>query len=217
MIRQPADSRWAVAGVDEAGRGPLAGPVVAAAVILDPSRRPAGIADSKKLSAPEREQLDRQIRASALGFAIAEVGPAQIDRDNILQASLAAMREALHLLRPVPEHALIDGNRCPLDLPCSADAVVRGDASEVSIGAASILAKVARDRLMLELDRQYPGYGFARHQGYPTKAHLEALRRLGPCRAHRLSFRPVRMLLDPEVQALSGAQLREHPSLACLR
>lgn len=184
-----------IAGVDEAGRGPLAGPVVAAAVILNPHDLPAGIADSKVLKTAQRERLDQQLRASALGFAIAMVSAAEIDRDNILQASLNAMRTALNALRPVPSHALIDGNRCPHDLPCPATAVVRGDASEPAIGAASILAKVARDRLMLDLDARYPGYGFAQHKGYPTRGHLQALQRLGPCAEHRRSFRPVRAVL----------------------
>ncbi|EIC19951.1 ribonuclease HII [Thiorhodovibrio frisius] len=186
-----------IAGVDEAGRGPLAGPVVAAAVILNPNQPLTGLADSKKLSATQREHLDRDIRASALGYAIAMVSAADIDQENILNASLRAMREALHALQPPAEHALIDGNRCPRDLRCRAEAIVRGDASEPAISAASILAKVARDRLMLELEAEYPGYGFARHKGYPTKAHLEALQRLGPCPEHRLSFAPVRKLIKP--------------------
>jgi ribonuclease HII len=184
-----------IAGVDEAGRGPLAGPVVAAAVVLDPARPLAGLADSKTLSQAQREQLDSQIRALARGYAIAMVSAADIDRENILNASLRAMREALHLLQPLPDHALIDGNRCPPGLCCPATAVVRGDASEPAISAASILAKVARDRLMLELDARYPGYDFARHKGYPTKAHVQALERLGPCPEHRRSFGPVRRLL----------------------
>lgn len=184
-----------IAGVDEAGRGPLAGPVVAAAVILNPERPLTGLADSKKLTARQREGLDQAIRASALGYAIAMVSAKEIDRDNILNASLSAMREALHALQPAADRALIDGNRCPRALHCPAEAIVRGDASEPAISAASILAKVARDQLMLELDAQYPGYGFARHKGYPTKAHLQALQRLGPCPEHRLSFSPVRKLL----------------------
>lgn len=186
-----------IAGVDEAGRGPLAGPVVAAAVVLDPARPVTGLADSKKLTAVQRERLDGQIRAHALGYAIAMVSAADIDRENILNASLRAMREALHSLQPPPDHALIDGNRCPANLRCSAEAVVRGDASEPAISAASILAKVARDSLMRALDARYPGYDFSRHKGYPTKAHLDALRRLGPCPAHRLSFAPVRKLFEP--------------------
>ncbi|WPL18023.1 Ribonuclease HII [Thiorhodovibrio winogradskyi] len=186
-----------IAGVDEAGRGPLAGPVVAAAVILNPNQPLTGLADSKTLSATQREQLDREIRANALGYAIALVSAADIDRENILNASLRAMREAVHALRPPAHRALIDGNRCPLDLCCPAEAIVRGDAREPAISAASILAKVARDALMVELDAQYPGYGFARHKGYPTRVHLETLQRLGPCPEHRLSFAPVRKLLDP--------------------
>nr|WP_207188033.1 ribonuclease HII [Thiorhodovibrio winogradskyi] len=186
-----------IAGVDEAGRGPLAGPVVAAAVILNPNQPLTGLADSKKLSATQREHLDRDIRASAFGYAIAMVSAADIDQENILNASLRAMREALHALQPPADRALIDGNRCPRDLRCPAEAIVRGDASEPAISAASILAKVARDRLMLKLDAEYPGYGFARHKGYPTKRHLEALQRLGPCLEHRLSFAPVRKQIKP--------------------
>ncbi len=184
-----------IAGVDEAGRGPLAGPVVAAAVILPQDQDLRGLADSKKLSRTQRERLDREIRALALGYAIAMVSAVEIDAENILNASLKAMRAALHALQPAPDRALIDGNRCPSDLCCPAEAIVRGDASEPAISAASILAKVARDRLMEELDAQYPGYGFARHKGYPTRVHLEALRRLGPCAEHRLSFAPVRQCL----------------------
>ncbi|MBK1648876.1 ribonuclease HII [Rhabdochromatium marinum] len=196
---------WRIAGVDEAGRGPLAGPVFAAAVILSPHQPiPEGLADSKKLSPLQRERLDEQIRAQALGYAVALVSAAEIDRDNILIASLNAMRAALHALTPAPDRALIDGNRCPPDLRCPAEAIVRGDASEPAISAASILAKVARDRLMLELDLRYPGYGFARHKGYPTRVHLEALQRLGPCPEHRMSFRPVREWLDVRRSVVTG-------------
>lgn len=184
-----------IAGVDEAGRGPLAGPVVAAAVILRPDQPLTGLADSKKLGAARREYLDGRIRASALDCAIAMVSAGEIDQENILNASLRAMREALHALNPLPDRALIDGNRCPGDLRCPAEAIVRGDATEPAISAASILAKVARDRLMRDLDARYPGYGFARHKGYPTQAHLDALDRLGPCPEHRLSFAPVRKRL----------------------
>lgn len=183
-----------VAGVDEAGRGPLAGPVCAAAVILDPMNRPLGINDSKQLSAARRERLAQEIKTSALAWAVAFVEVAEIDRINILQAALLAMREALQALAVTPTLALIDGNRCPTGLPCPAQAVVRGDQTVIAIGAASILAKVARDQRMRELDQRHPGYGFARHKGYGTKAHLEALQRLGPCREHRRSFAPVRAL-----------------------
>ncbi len=181
-----------IAGVDEAGRGPLAGPVVVAAVILDPARPIAGLADSKVLSATRRAALYDVIREHARACSIVSVEAGEIDRLNILQATLAGMARALHLLDPAPQLALIDGNRLPHDLPCAARAIVRGDALEPAISAASILAKVTRDRRMLELDAEFPGYGFARHKGYPAPAHLAALTRLGPCREHRRSFAPVR-------------------------
>ncbi len=182
-----------VAGVDEAGRGPLAGPVVAAAVILDHERVPDGIADSKVLSAGRREALYEAIMAtSRVGVAMAGVG--RIDRDNILNATLWAMAEAVARLAEPPCLCLIDGNRAPaLEVPTRT--VVGGDASSMSIAAASIIAKVTRDRLMCRLDTEFPGYGFARHKGYGTREHLEALRRLGPCRHHRASFAPVRDLI----------------------
>ena len=182
------------AGVDEAGRGPLAGPVVAAAVILDPARPIPGLGDSKRLSPQRREALDAEIRARAAGWAIARVDVDVIDAINILEATMQAMREAVVRLDPAPERALVDGNRCPA-LPCPVRAVVRGDATVAAIGAASILAKVARDREMVEMDRRYPGYGFARHKGYGTRAHREALLRLGPSPIHRRSFVPVRLAL----------------------
>lgn len=181
-----------IAGVDEAGRGPLAGPVVVAAVILDPVRPIAGLADSKTLSAARREALFDVIRERVRACSIVSVAAAEIDRINILQATLIGMARALRELDPAPQLALIDGNRLPHDLPCAGRAIVRGDALEPAISAASILAKVARDRRMLELDAEFPGYGFARHKGYPVPAHLAALARLGPCREHRLSFAPVR-------------------------
>jgi ribonuclease HII len=183
------------AGVDEAGRGPLAGPVVVAAVILDPARPIAGLADSKTLGAARREALDAQIRERALAFSVVEIGVADIDRLNILQATLLGMARALAALAPAPQLALIDGNRLPGDLCCAARAIVDGDATEPVIGAASILAKVARDRILCELDAIYPGYGFARHKGYPTPEHFAALDRLGPCAAHRRSFAPVQRSL----------------------
>ena len=185
------------AGVDEAGRGPLAGPVVVAAVILDPARPVAGLADSKTLSAARRETLDARIREHALTFSVVEIDVAEIDRLNILQATLLGMSRALAALSPLPELALIDGNRLPKDLVCAARAVVDGDATEPAIGAASILAKVARDRVLCELDTIHPGYGFARHKGYPTPQHFAALERLGPCAAHRRSFAPVQRALFP--------------------
>ena len=183
------------AGVDEAGRGPLAGPVVVAAVILDPGRPIVGLADSKTLGAARREALDAQIRERALAFSVVEIGVADIDRLNILQATLLGMARALAALAPAPQLALIDGNRLPGDLCCAARAIVDGDATEPVIGAASILAKVARDRILCELDAIHPGYGFARHKGYPTPEHFAALERLGPCAAHRRSFAPVQRSL----------------------
>ena len=183
-----------VAGVDEAGRGPLAGPVVAAAVILDPMVRIEGLADSKRLSAQRRVELDLEIRERALSCAVAGVGVDVIDSVNILQATMRAMRDAVARLDPPPEEVLVDGNRCP-EVPYPARAVVRGDASVAAISAASILAKVARDREMIEMDRRYPEYGFARHKGYGTRAHRDALLRFGPSPIHRLSFAPVRSAL----------------------
>ena len=183
------------AGVDEAGRGPLAGPVVVAAVILDPAQPIPGLADSKTLSAARREALDAQIRERALAFSVIEIGVADIDRLNILQATLLGMARALAALAPVPELALIDGNRLPKNLVCTARAIVDGDASVPAIGAASILAKVARDKILCELDAIHPGYGFARHKGYPTPEHFAALESLGPCAAHRRSFAPVQRSL----------------------
>ena len=186
-----------VAGVDEVGRGPLAGPVVAAAVILDPERPIAGLADSKQLSEKRREALSEQIREQALAWHIARAEVEEIDCINILQASLLAMRRAVLALRPVAELALIDGNRCP-ELPCPAWAVVKGDSRVAAISAASIIAKVARDREMVALDRDYPGYGLARHKGYPSRQHLEALRTLGVTPIHRRSYAPVRRALGLE-------------------
>lgn len=180
-----------IAGVDEAGRGPLAGPVLVAAVILDPARPIAGLADSKTLSAKRREALFELIRERALAYRIERVEAAEIDRLNILQATLTGMARALRGLLPAADLALIDGNRLPRDLPCPAHAIVRGDALEPAISAASILAKVSRDHYMRQLDAEFPGYGFAVHKGYPVPAHLAALRQLGPCREHRRSFAPV--------------------------
>jgi ribonuclease HII len=188
-----------VAGVDEAGRGPLAGPVVAAAVILDPRRRIRGIADSKRLDAGLREELDAKIRERSLAWGLGWADVDEIDAVNILQATLLAMRRALAELRRAPAHVIVDGDRCPglggLALDCSIEAVVAGDASIRCVGAASILAKVARDRYMCELSSRYPGYGFERHKGYGTPEHLDALGRLGPCPLHRRSFAPVQSCL----------------------
>jgi len=188
-----------VAGVDEAGRGPLAGPVVVAAVILDPRRRIEGIADSKLLSEMQREELAPRIRACALAWSVVVVDTGEIERLNILGATLAGMVRSLHALSLVPELALIDGNRLPRELPCAARAIVDGDATEPAIGAASILAKTERDRIMRALDETHPGYGFARHKGYSTPEHLAALERLGPCAIHRRDFAPVRRLISPEL------------------
>lgn len=184
-----------IAGVDEAGRGPLAGPVVVAAVVLDPARPVPGLADSKRLSAARREVLAREIRASALGFSVVCVAVDEIDDLNILQASLAGMQRAVTALGRVPARALVDGNRAPA-LACPCETVVGGDATRPAISAASILAKVSRDSYMAALERRYPGYGFARHKGYGTRAHIEALFRLGPCPEHRRSFAPVRAAME---------------------
>jgi len=182
------------AGVDEAGRGPLAGPVVAAAVILDDLKPIKGLADSKVLSASRREKLFDEIRAKALCCSIAEASVEEIDQLNILQATLLAMRRAVEGLRLKPTKVLVDGNRLPV-LDVLAEAIVKGDATVPSISAASILAKVQRDRWCAELDVQYPQYGFARHKGYGTAEHLAALRAHGACPEHRRTFRPVTEVL----------------------
>ncbi len=184
-----------VCGVDEAGRGPLAGPVYAAAVILDPDHPIVGLKDSKKLGASRRATLTAAIRENALAWAIASADVEEIDRLNILQASLLAMRRAVLALNPAATEALIDGNRCPA-LPIPARAIVRGDALEPCISAASILAKTERDKIMHALADVYPEYGFERHVGYPTAGHLAALKAFGPCAAHRKSFAPVRRILQ---------------------
>lgn len=183
------------AGVDEAGRGPLAGPVMAAAVILNPARPIVGLADSKKLTERQREALEAEIKGKALAWAVARAEVEEIDTLNILHASLLAMGRAVAALNPAPQLALVDGNRCPPSLPCRAEAIVKGDQTVPAISAASILAKVARDRQLLSLDAHYPGYGFAKHKGYPTKDHLAALEELGVTPVHRRSFGPVRRLL----------------------
>lgn len=179
-----------VAGVDEAGRGPLAGPVVAAAVILDDKQPIAGLADSKKLSAVRRERLFDEIRAKALCCCVAEATVEEIDRLNILQATLLAMQRAVAGLRLKPSLVLVDGNRLPV-LDVRAEAIVQGDAKVQAISAASILAKVTRDRGLVALHEQFPQYGFDQHKGYGTTVHLAALQAHGPCLAHRLSFAPV--------------------------
>jgi ribonuclease HII len=183
------------AGVDEAGRGPLAGPVVAAAVILDDLRPIKGLRDSKTLGAATRERLAAEVRAKALCCSVAEASVDEIDRLNILQATLLAMRRAVEGLRLVPTRVLVDGNRLPL-LRVPAEAVVRGDATVAAISAASIVAKVHRDALLAALHEQHPAYSFAQHKGYPTAEHLAALRVHGACAAHRRSFAPVRAVLQ---------------------
>lgn len=183
-----------ICGVDEAGRGPLAGPVFAAAVIFYPSRPITGVADSKSLSAARRERLAKAIKGRALAWAIAQASVEEIDRLNILRASLLAMQRSVEALSVTPHEVLIDGLHCPL-LCRPTRAVVRGDKTVAEISAASILAKTARDIEMLRLHDQYPHYGFDRHKGYPTRAHLEALRRHGICDVHRKSFGPVKRLI----------------------
>ena len=183
-----------VCGVDEAGRGPLAGPVVAAAVILDPANPIAGLNDSKKLSAKRREALAIEIRAKALAWAVSEASVEEIDQINILQASMLAMQRAVRSLAIAPERALVDGNRCP-ELPCPTEAIIGGDGKVASIAAASILAKTVRDAGMLELHQRYPQYGFDRHMGYPTALHLAALQEHGVSPIHRRSYAPVARLL----------------------
>lgn len=185
-----------ICGVDEVGRGPLAGAVVAAAVILDPLRPVAGLADSKKLSERRRERLYGEITACALAWAVGRAEVDEIDQLNILHASLLAMCRAVAALPITPTGALIDGNRVPNGLACPARAIVGGDATEPSISAASIIAKVTRDREMTALHERYPGYGFDSHKGYPTRQHLAALVELGPLQIHRRSFGPVAKVLN---------------------
>jgi len=184
-----------ICGVDEAGRGPLAGPVFAAAVILDPGAPIAGLADSKKLTARKRDLLAHQIKSQAMAWAVASATVEEIDALNILRASLLAMRRAVEALAVKPAQALVDGLHCP-DLSCPARAIVRGDATVAAISAASILAKVARDALMLELHQRHPQYRFDLHKGYPTAVHLAALREHGVSAVHRRSFAPVRLIIE---------------------
>lgn len=192
-MSQPEPSR--ICGVDEAGRGPLAGAVVIAAVILDPAVDCSAINDSKKLSAERRTELDRMIRETALAWHIVSIDRQIIDEINILQATMLGMSQAIAGLNPKPALALIDGNRCP-QADCETRAIVGGDALESCIGAASILAKTERDRQLNELHERFPEYGFDRHKGYPTPAHLKALELHGPCPEHRRSYAPVRRLLQ---------------------
>jgi ribonuclease HII len=185
-----------IAGVDEAGRGPLAGAVIAAAVILDPAYPIEGVTDSKKLTAKKRDRLELEIKAHAIAWAIGRAEVEEIDEINILQASLLAMSRAVAGLSVKPAHVQVDGNQCP-SVDCSVEAIVKGDALIPAIGAASILAKVARDRELILLDEQFPEYGFAKHKGYPTKAHFAALEEHGVSPVHRRSFGPVRRLCGP--------------------
>jgi len=202
-LSRPAGQPRRCAGVDEAGRGPLAGPVVAAAVILDPRRRIVGLADSKALTAEERERLAPIIRARALAWAVAWSDRDEIDSLNILGATFLAMRRALLRLPVCPTHIKVDGNRLPkiddLGLSCRVEAIIQGDARVAAISAASILAKTFRDAMMQRLDRCYPGFDLATHKGYGTPAHLEALERQEPSPLHRKSFSPVRLVFDPSV------------------
>lgn len=186
---------WPVCGVDEAGRGPWAGPVSAAAVILDPARTPFGLDDSKKLGERRREALEVEIKASALAWGVGFASVEEIAELNILQATGLAMRRAVEALEVAPAFILVDGSY-RFDLPAPVRPVVRGDSLSASIAAASILAKTARDRVMVELDQAWPEYGFAAHKGYHAPVHVEALQRLGPCPAHRLSWAPIRALLN---------------------
>lgn len=200
------DGGW-IAGVDEAGRGPLAGPVAVAAVILDPMRPIDGLDDSKRLTEARREALFPLIQARAIAWHIELVEPDEIDRINIFQATMAGMERALRGLNVAPSLARIDGNRLPRHLPCAAEALVGGDRIEPAIMAASILAKVARDRIMHTLHAQWPHYGFDAHKGYPTPAHLEALRAHGPCAQHRRSFAPVRACIVHDDEGVPAFEL----------
>ncbi len=187
--------KW-IAGIDEAGRGPLAGPVVAAAVILDPDRPIEGLDDSKKLSPLRRSELAVIIKSKARDWSIAWANVAEIDRINILEATMLAMERTLNKLKMAPDLVRVDGNRLPRSMPYSAEAVVKGDQLHAEISAASILAKHTRDRIMCRLCRQYPQYGFSKHKGYPTRAHIEALVKYGVSKHHRASFAPVRRILS---------------------
>ncbi len=195
LFEAPARAARRLCGVDEAGRGPLAGPVVAAAVILDPLRPIEGLRDSKQMTARQRAEVAEAIRACALAWSVAHASVEEIDEINILQATLLAMRRAVDGLQPAADYALIDGNQLPR-LAVPARALIGGDATEPAISAASILAKTHRDALMIACDATHPGYGFAEHVGYGTPHHLAQLRALGPCALHRRSFAPVRELLD---------------------
>jgi ribonuclease HII len=188
-----------VCGVDEAGRGPWAGPVTVAAVILDPQAIPAGLGDSKQLTERARERLAPLIQKSALAWSVIHVEAHEIDTVNILAATMAGMVRAVSALSLFPAHALIDGNRTPPGLVCPCTTIIKGDSRSVSIAAASILAKTARDALMIDADQRYPGYGFGAHKGYGTAAHAQSLVQLGPCPIHRMSFKPVKAALVSSV------------------
>lgn len=188
-----------ICGVDEAGRGPLVGSVVAGAVVLDPNQPIIGLRDSKKLSPARREQLYAEIMQKAQAWGVGQASPSEIDTLNILQATMLAMRRAIEALSERlgewPSKALIDGNRCPI-LPIASEAIIKGDAKEPAISAASIIAKVTRDQQMQALHTQYPQYGFNQHMGYPTEVHMQALKQYGPCEEHRRTFAPVRDLIS---------------------
>ncbi|MEM5516597.1 ribonuclease HII [Henriciella sp. AS95] len=185
-----------ICGVDEAGRGPWAGPVTAGAVILDPAQPIDGLTDSKKLTEARREALYPEIKAKAITFGIGWASPDEIDKLNIREATFLAMKRAIAIMGIVPDKILVDGNSLPQPLPCPANAIVKGDLTEPAISAASILAKVARDRAMVDLSNRFPGYGFRKHKGYGTAAHSSALQELGPCKCHRMTFAPVRKALE---------------------
>ena len=206
-----------ICGVDEAGRGPLAGPVYAAAVILDPARRVNGLADSKVLAAERREILAARIKERAIAWAVASASVEEIDRINIFQASMLAMRRAVQALAVRPHEAWIDGNACPQELGCAARAYVDGDAKHKPISAASILAKTARDAEMAALHERHPRYGFDRHKGYATAEHLEALGRFGPCEHHRRSFQAVGMFFQNDLFPVDWAGMEESVRLRTFR
>jgi len=208
LERLMAKSGGLVCGVDEAGRGPWAGPVCAAAVILNSRRIPKGIDDSKRLTALQRERLEGEIMDKAVAFAVAFATVEEIAELNILHATGLAMHRAVSALNPGPVHALVDGNYA-FKLPCTVKTVVGGDALSLSIAAASILAKVARDRLMAEMDDVHPGYGFAAHKGYGAPRHIEALKTLGPSPIHRRGWAPIRLLLEAGVMTIEGAAREE--------
>lgn len=206
------EGRWPIAGIDEAGRGPLAGPVAAAAVILDPDHLPSGLDDSKALTEADRDRLYDQIMKKALAVCVTLASAREIDAVNIRQATLHAMRRAACGLSLSPAHVLIDGKDVPQGLPCSGEALVKGDATSFSIAAASIIAKVTRDRLMTRLARLYPAYGFDQHAGYGTKAHLAAIEAHGPCPYHRFSFSPLKPDM-PKAVPKSVAKSASKPDL----